>query len=199
MAERARVQKGNVTRRQLLHAGFTRQVIDRRVRLGSLHETFPGVYLVGHQAEPPLARECAALLYCAPRAMLSHRTASRLAALPTPSFDPIEVTVVGRHRRSRKGLIVYSIDAIEPDEVRRHCGLPTTSPSLTLLDLAGRVTSDELARALNEARVQDLVSDGELAATFVLIRIAAGLERLRSSYGVRKPSSSLSPRPSDAV
>jgi very-short-patch-repair endonuclease len=165
MARLARRQKGNVTRAQLLNAGFSRTVIDRRVRRGSLHSRFPGVYLVGHRAEPPLSRECAALLYCGPRTMLSHRTASRVTDLPTPAFDAIEVTVVGRRHRSRAGLIVYSIDAIEPHELRRDCGLPITSPSLTLLDLAGRVTRDELARALNEARVQDQVSDGELAAT----------------------------------
>jgi hypothetical protein len=97
--------------------------------------------------------------------MLSHRTASRVTDLPTPRFDAIEITVVGRRRRSREGLIVHSIDAIEPHELRRHCGLPITSPSLTLLDLAGRVSRDEVARTLNEARVQDLVSEGELAAT----------------------------------
>ena len=165
MAALARRQKGNVTRAQLLAAGFSRTVIDRRVRRGSLHARFPGVYLVGHRAEPPLSRECAALLYCGPRTMLSHRTASRITDLPTPSFDGIEVTLVGRRHRSGDGLIVYSIDAIEPHELRRHCGLPITSPSLTLLDLAGRVTRAELARALNEARVQDLVSDGELTAT----------------------------------
>ncbi len=165
MAAFGRRQKGNVTRAQLLAAGFSATVIDRRAQRGSLHARFPGVYLVGHEAEPPLSRECAALLYCGPRTMLSHRTASRVTDLPTPPFDAIEVTVVGRRHRPRDGLIVYSIDAIEPHELRRHRGLPITSPSLTLLDLAGRVTRDELARALNEARVQDQVSDGELAAT----------------------------------
>ena len=97
--------------------------------------------------------------------MLSHRTAGRISGVPVPPFTDIEVTVVGRQRRSRPGLIVYSVDAIEPDELRRHRGLPITSPSLTLLDLAGRVSKIELARALNEARVQDLVSDGELHET----------------------------------
>jgi len=164
MAELARRQKGNVTRAQLFEAGFTRDVIDRRVRLGALHEQFPGVYLVGHRAEPPLARECAALLYCAPRALLSHRTAGRLWEWPVPQIEAVELTVVGRHRRSRTGLIVYSMNAIEPAELRRHEGLPVTSPSLTLLDLAGVLGQEDLARCLNEARVQDL-TDEELKTT----------------------------------
>ena len=165
MADLARRQKGNVTREQLLAAGFTRHVIERRVALGSLHPQLPGVYRVGHLAEPPLARECAALLYCAPRAMLSHRTAARAYALPAPRTDEVEVTTEGRRLKSRPGLRVYTIGAIGPAELRRRCGLPITSPSLTLLDLAGAVGEDALARALNEARVQDLVDDGEIQAT----------------------------------
>jgi very-short-patch-repair endonuclease len=165
MASLARRQKGNVTREQLLQAGFTRDVIDRRRRLGSLHVMFPGVYLVGHQAEPPLARECAALLYCAPKALLSHMTAGWLWRSLVARPVDVQLTVVGRHRRSREGLRVHSIDALEPAELRRVGGLPITSPSLTLLDLGGDLREADLARALNEARVQGLVNDRELNAT----------------------------------
>ena len=165
MAAWSERQKGNVTRRQLLDAGFTRDVIDRRVTLGSLHVQFPGVYLVGHRAEPPLAQECAALLYCAPRALLSHLTAGRLWGLPVPRPAEVQVTVAGRHRRSRAGLMVHSLNELGPHELRRYEGLPITSPSLTLLDLAGCVSEECLAASLNEARVQNLVNDGELHDT----------------------------------
>jgi very-short-patch-repair endonuclease len=167
MAEFARRQKGNVTRVQLLDAGVSARMIRRRMELGALHvyREFPGVYLVGHRAEPPLARECAAILYCAPRAMLSHRRATRVWGLPAADHEDIEVTVVGRRISSRPGLKVHYIESIEPAELRRHRGLPITSPSLTLLDLAGVVGEDDLARALNEARVQDLVNDGEIHDT----------------------------------
>ena len=165
MAAFAARQRGNVTRRQLLDSGITTKMIRRRLANGSLYEEFPGVYLVGHEARPALARECAALLYCAPRAALSHRTAGRLDGLPIPRFADIEVTVVGRQFPSREGLKVYSLAHIEPAELHRFNGLPITSPSLTLLDLAGVVGDDTLARALNEARVQEIVNDGELEAT----------------------------------
>ena len=140
--------------------------IDTRSRdLEALHVVFAGVYLVGHRAEPPLARECAALLYCAPRALLGCRTSARLWGLPAPDPGAIEVTVVGRHRSSRPGLRVRSLSALAPGELRRRNGLPLTSPALTLLDLGGLIGADALDRALNEARVQRLVADDELAAT----------------------------------
>jgi very-short-patch-repair endonuclease len=165
MASWALRQRGNVTRDQLLAAGCTRKMIRRRVALGLLHEQFPGVYLVGHRVRPALSRECAALLYCAPRAMLSHRTAGRIERWPLAPYPDIEMTIVGRRRRPPAGLRIYSLNDLAPHELRRHHGLPITSPSLTLLDLAGCVTEGELAAALNEARVKDRVNDGEIDAT----------------------------------
>jgi hypothetical protein len=202
MAEYGRRQKGNVTRRQLLAAGFSEDVVDRRLRSGSLHPTFPGVHLVGHIAEPRYARECAAILYCAPRAMLSHRSSATLWGLPAPAIQEVEVTVVGRQRRSRAGLIVYSINAIEPVELRRHEGLPVASPSLTLLDLAGVLGRDDLARCLNEARVQELVTDRTLDATLAAHpnrrghRALAGLAREEIAEFAVESEAEASTRPS---
>lgn len=165
MARFAERQKGNVTRRQLLAAGFTATMIARRLRRGSLHPVFPGVYLVGHRAEPPLSRECAALLYCAPRALLGCRTAAGLWELPAPDPGAIEVIVVGRRRNSRPGIEAHFLATLAPGELRRREGLPLASPALTLLDLAGVVGADELDRALNEARVRRLFTDDELGVT----------------------------------
>jgi very-short-patch-repair endonuclease len=182
MAAWALRQRGNVTRRQLLDAGFAGNVIDDRIRRGSLHVQFPGVYLVGHRAQPALARECAALLHCAPRALLSHGTAARLWKLPVPRCHDIEVTLVGRQRPSRPGLRIFSIQSIAPYELRRHEGLPLTSPSLTLLDIAGQVRERELADALNEARVQKIVNDGEIHRTLAAHRNRRGARALRKLF-----------------
>jgi very-short-patch-repair endonuclease len=124
----------------------------------------PGVYLLGY-ATPPLAREAAAVLACQPRAFLSRLTAARLLRLPAPDPGAIEVTVVGRWRRSLRGVRVSAIARIEQPELRRHEGLPISSPSLTLLDLAGVLTGSGFRDALNEARVLRLVADDELRAT----------------------------------
>jgi len=165
MAAFAGRQRGNVTRRQLLEHGVTPSMIRRRRAMGSLIERFPGVYLVGHEAEPPLSLEYAALLYCAPRALLSHRTAGFVQGLGVRRPRRVEVTTVGRQFKPAGKVTAHSLSSIEPAEIHRHGGMPITSPSLTLLDLASVVAEDVLAKALNEARVNELVIDGDLRAT----------------------------------
>lgn len=175
-------QHGVVTSRQLLDAGFTRRQIERRRASGGLIPVHRGVYLVGHRAVAPLAFEAAAILACtgagqARPAALSGRTAGRLFGLPAPASDVIHVTVVGHTRRSLRGVSIHSIN-LAPSEVRRYEGLPVTSPSLTILDLGGDEEAD-LAAALNEARVEQLVADHELRATLERHPSRKGARRLR--------------------
>lgn len=158
-------QHGVVAREQLLAAGVSPTVIRRRLASGGLIPIHPGVYLVGHRALSPLAHEAAAILACRPRALLSHITAARLWRLPVPSSDEVHVTVVGRSRRSLSGVRVHSITALPRAELHRHEGLPLSSPSLTMLDLAGIGTGVDVAAALNEARVQRIVTAARLRAT----------------------------------
>ena len=165
MASLAARQHGAVTRVQLLAIGLTARMIDHRLAAGLLAQVHPGVYLVGFGPPAPLAHEAAAILACRPRALLSLHTAARLRRLPTPVDDGIHVTVVGRWRRSLEGVHVHTISALDDGELDRHEGLPISSPSLTLLDLAGALGPDQLGAALNEARVQRNVTDRELRAT----------------------------------
>lgn len=188
MAGFASRQHGCVTRRQLLAAGFTQPQIDRRLRLGSIHPVLRGVYLVGHQALPPLASETAAILACAPRALLGAHSAAGLWSMALPAVRDAEqtrpggrdaraatgerqarrsvnVVVVGRHRRGVPGVTVRSIDRLRPGEFRRRHGLPVTSPALTFLDLAADLARDDLADAIHDARHRGIVTDAQLHAT----------------------------------
>jgi very-short-patch-repair endonuclease len=180
LAELAGRQKGIVTRQQLLRAGFTPRVIQRRIASGGLIPIHPGVYLVGHRAVHPLAYETAAIFACRPRALLSTHTAGRLMALPNATSDDIHVTVVGRNRRPLTGVRVHSLSHLAPGELRRHRGLPITSPSLTLLDLAGALDPHVLVETLNEARVQRLVTDHQLRATLEAHPTRRGAKALRN-------------------
>lgn len=186
LARAAERRHGTVTREELLALGLTSKVIEGLIRRGLLVPIHPGVYVVGLGPPPPLAGEAAAILACRPRAMLSELTAARLLAIPAPREVDIHVTVVGRWRRSLSGVHVRRINALAPGELRRHQGLPVTSPSLTLLDLAGVVGERELEVALNEARVQRLVREEELRATIATHprrRGARALGRLLAAEG----------------
>ena len=77
----------------------------------------------------------------------------------------IDVTVVGRHRRAIAGISVHALSMLGSGELRRHRGLPLTSPALTILDLAGLAAGDEAVKALNEARVCRIVTDSALLGT----------------------------------
>lgn len=153
-----------VTRDRLIANGFTRHQIQRLIDAGILIPVHPGVYIVVH-ASSPLAYECAAVLACGPRALLSHRTAGRVSALPVHAETKIHVTVVGRRPRAIDGVRLHYLNELASGELTRRDGIPVASPSLTVLDIAGLGDPEELATTLNEARVQRLVTDSELWAT----------------------------------
>jgi very-short-patch-repair endonuclease len=170
---------GVVTRERLLAAGFGRNQIARLVGNGTLIPVHRGVYVVVH-ASSPLAHECAAVLACRPRAVLSHRTAGSLWQLPVDRGDAIEVTVVGRRPWGPNGIKVHHIDQLAGHELRRRQGIPIAGPSLTLLDLAGVLARSALATALNEARVQRQVTDSQLRATLAAHPKRRGAKALRA-------------------
>jgi very-short-patch-repair endonuclease len=182
IASAATRQKGLVTRRQLADMGFTQATIARRVANGTLHRLHQGVYVVGHQALAPLARETAALLACGEGAVISHHSAAVLWSLVPEGADgrDVHVTVVGRKLHSRPGLRIHRGSHLTGLDVRRKGGVPLTSPATTLLDLAAD-RSELLEHAFIEANGRRLLRTGELEA---LIRRAGGLRGVPALRGL---------------
>ena len=179
LADLARRRHGAVTRDELLALGFTPKMIESRIAMGHLVPVHSGVYLVGLGPPSPLAHQAAALLACRPSAVLAGCTAAGHWALPAIDDGRIHVAVVGRWRRSLDGVRVCAISALAPGELRYQSGLPIASPSLTLLDLAGTPGFTRLPDALNEARVQRLVTDRELRETIAAHPKRRGAKTLR--------------------
>jgi very-short-patch-repair endonuclease len=148
LAER---QHGVVGRAQLLRAGVGRRAIGGRLERGSLHLVHLGVYAVGHPLLSLEARWMAAVLACGPGAVLSHRAAGRLWGITPRSTAPPEVSRPGDFR-SRRGIVAHR-SPVSDDEASRVNGIPVTSISRTLLDLAAVLTKRQLEQALNEAEV----------------------------------------------
>jgi very-short-patch-repair endonuclease len=143
-------QRTIVSHEQLIALGCGRRLIGRWVARGRLHVVFDGVYSVLAGELPPLAREQAALLACGERAFLSHETAAAIWGLVPVLPVEVEVTVVGRYRRSTHGLKVHRIRAIDRRDVRQHEGLWVSSPARALLEIAATRSLEELARALED-------------------------------------------------
>ncbi len=151
-------QRGTITYRQLRACGLERRAIQERVRTGHLHRLHRGVYVVGHRVLAPLARETAALLACAPGAVLNRRSAAILFGLPVLT-DAVDVNVAPARRPRHKGIVVHRM-TLAPHEVTRRAGLPVTTAQRTLEDLAADHDADEMERLIAEAEATHLVPRG---------------------------------------
>jgi very-short-patch-repair endonuclease len=159
IAEIAGLQRGFVSRWQLLAAGIQSGAIDRMLANGRLLPAHRGVYSVGHSTAQPLGRETAALLAVGQQAVLSHQSAAfAWGVVPArPADDPVDVLVPASHVRRRLGIVAHRTTRLERAEVRVCQGLPVTSPARTFVDIAGIVTLRELERAVDEALVRKIV------------------------------------------
>jgi very-short-patch-repair endonuclease len=181
IARIATAQQGTISKQQLLQSGLESNAVDRRSDSGTLHRVFRGVYLVGHEALAPYARESAALLASGEHAVLSHSSAAYLWGIvaPLPPDADVHVTVVGRRRRSRPGLRVHYAQRLHPADSRRVHTLPVTSPAQTLFDLAACKHPD-LERAFAEAHAKRLVTPDEVTNTIDRAGSRSGVRALRA-------------------
>jgi very-short-patch-repair endonuclease len=140
---------GVVGRGELVGAGVSDDEIGHRVRIGALTRVHRGVYRVGHRAPSVGARYAAAVKACGEGAVLSGMAAAYLFGLIKGLAPPPEVTaprakqVRGvRTRRSRQV------------EMTTHRRIPVTTVPRTLVDIAGELPEEDLARACHEAGVR---------------------------------------------
>jgi very-short-patch-repair endonuclease len=182
IAELAGRQHGVVTRKQLFDLGLSCDAVDNRVKAGRLHSLYRGVYLLGHVAAPPYAREMAAVLTSGPGAVISHCSAAYVRRLlPYPAhLRVIDVTVSGRNPGSRPGICLHRRMApLDPRDVGLVAGIPVTNPARTLLDLGGSIAAGDLERALAVAYARRLVSRGVLMATLARAGRTGGVAAFR--------------------
>ncbi len=168
-----------MSRAQLLAAGISGHTIDHRATNGHLHRAHRGVYFVGHTALAPHAAERAALLACGEGALISHWSAAYLWGLMENPPSEIHVATPGRHCRSRNGIRLHRVKALDPRDVRVKDGIPLTAPARALIDLAAETGYDVLERMLAGARVKKLVSDRELKRALERAGHRAGTGRMR--------------------
>lgn len=104
----------------------------------------------------------AAVLAGGPGAVLSHRSAAKLWGIRASGCSRAEITVpLGR--RAGSGVEVHH-GALAEDERTSLCGIPVTTASRTLLDLAAVFDPQRLERALREAEFRRLGDPTSLVA-----------------------------------
>jgi predicted transcriptional regulator of viral defense system len=164
VSELAERQWGVVARRQLAALGVSRHSADHWLRADRLHRLHHGVYAVGHTALRPEGHRLAAVLACGPRAVLSHRSAAAHWGLLHTDQTRIDVTAP-RGRHGAPGIRLHRSRCLDAQDTAHHQGIPTTTVSRTLLDLAATARPSELERALAQAERLQLYDHRAVQAT----------------------------------
>jgi predicted transcriptional regulator of viral defense system len=169
--------------------GYSRGGVKRLVESGRLHRIGYGVYAVGH-TDLSLHGEClAAVLAVGPGALLSYYSAGWLWGLRSGSPKPFHVTaIVPRHHPTPKGLTRHRARNLIEEDRALVDGIPVTSVARTLLDLAWKLRSDQLARVLSRAEELGLLDLEAIHPVIERNRGHHGAKRLRHALDVYKPA-----------
>ncbi len=165
LARVAARQHGVVSRQQVEALGLGRGALARRIESGRLHRLHRGVYAFGHAALRVEGRWLAAVLAGGPGAVLSHRDAAALWELRSDGRALIDVTTPARTRERIAGVTLHRTRRLAPEEVTVLRGVPVTTVSRTLLDLAEAVPKRQVERAFDQADVLGLLDAAEIAVT----------------------------------
>src|SRR3954454_8663619 len=152
-------QHGVVAGRQLRAVGVGPDAITYRRRSGRLHELHRGVYAVGHTVLSIRGRWMAAVLAAGPDAVLSHRAAAGLWGVRRSTA--LEITA---SRRIRHDGIVPHRATLPSDEITTRAGIPVTTITRTIFDLAAVARFHDVEAAVNEAQYRELKDSLSLAA-----------------------------------
>ncbi|HEX7290742.1 MAG TPA: DUF559 domain-containing protein [Conexibacter sp.] len=166
-------QHGVVSRGQLLDARITPTMIVTRVRCGLLIPLHRGVYAVGHAHLRPNGYRLAAVLAVGAGAALSHRDAAALHGLRDGGGIRIDVSTPAE-RTSTERIRVHARRALDARDITTVSGIPVTTVSRTLVDLAEALAHQQLAKVLGEAERQGALD---------VKGIEEAVERLRGRRG----------------
>jgi hypothetical protein len=182
IAELAARQHGLTTAAQLVAAGLTRRMIERRARRGLLHRVHRGVYSVGCEPVGRGARWLAAVLACGPDAVLSHVAAAALWAVRETAATVIDVTSPTGSGRGRRGIRVHHA-ALAGVDVTVRDGIPVTSLPRTIVDLATMVSPGALEYAIHRAEARRMLTPADLHETLDRLRGKKGTGPVRAIVG----------------
>ncbi|HWH45643.1 MAG TPA: DUF559 domain-containing protein [Thermoleophilaceae bacterium] len=165
--------------------GFEAGAIRHRVATARLHVVHPRVYAVGRRELSPRGRWLAAVKAVGEGAVLSHRSAAALHGLAPEGAGLPHVTAPRRGTRpARRGIHVHRPRSLAADEVGEADGIPATSVSRTLLDLAETESRRLLGRALEQAERLRVFDRGEIEAVIARGFGRRGLAPLRAALAV---------------
>lgn len=174
VADLATGQHGFVSRDQLRGLGMSDAAIANAVDQCRIHRVLREVFAVGHRQNSQRTKLMVAALACGDGAVVSHGSAAFLHGLW--DFQPAEVDVIAPIQVGRKieGIRRRFVPHPLADEQMREGDIPTTTPSRTIVDVAGIVAGAALSRTIEQAAVRRILNVSEID------RILAGPRRVGS-------------------
>lgn len=182
LAERAGRQWGVVDHDHLVQLGFSGSSIHRAIQAGRLHRRYHSVYSVGHTAIGREGRWLAAVLACGPGGFLALRAAGALLDLRPSSRARIDVTTSRRGRRAPPGIDLHETVRLGAHEVTTHLGIPVTTVSRTLADLAGVLRGRDLERTFERAEALQLLDVPSVLASVAHRPGAVAVRRILAAW-----------------
>lgn len=172
-------QWGVVHRRQLRSVGLSDKAIRHRVATARLHPRWPGVFAVGRSELAMEGEWMGAVLTCGTAAALSHLSAAMLWGFWQIRPTQIEVSVSGRRRYRRDGILVHRPARLPRKDTTTRQRIPVTTPVRTLIDLAAQLDRERLEQVVNEAIRLGLTSTRELERSLRAHAGQSGVEPMR--------------------
>jgi hypothetical protein len=126
------------------------------------------VYAVGHTILTANGRRMASVLAAGPGAVLSHASAAAPWEIRPSAAARVDVSVrTSGGRAKRPGLRIHRARTLRTEEITEHQGIPVTTPTRTLFDLASSLHRRALERALDEAEIRELYDLRALEAIMI--------------------------------
>jgi very-short-patch-repair endonuclease len=177
-------QGGVVSWRQLRWLGASPTVIRGWRERRWLIPLYRGVYAVGHRALTPHGKRWAAILAGGKGTVLCQRSAG--AALDFWPGGSV-MHVISPKRIDQPGLRGHRHRLHPGETTKTDAGVPVTTPARTLLDLADVLTPRQLERAYDRARLNRLVSLGEIDRVLANANGRHGAPKLRAIADADRP------------
>ncbi len=165
VVQRARVQHGLVTSRQVL-AASSESALRRALRSGLLIPARRGVHKVSGVPSSPWHPLMSACLAAGPSSLASHLAAAGLHGFPGVIPGALELTAFGAKTPRLGGVRTHASSVYRPEDRQMVLGIPTTSPAHTVVDLAGRLSPFMLERAAEHVLCRSLCTASELVLAF---------------------------------
>ena len=169
---------GVVDRDELVAAGVTVRMIDRRVEKGSLIPQYRGTYRVGHAAPSQKAWYMAATKAGGDGAFISGRSSAHAMGLVKGKVPAPEL--VSRRELNIAGVRCTRCRRLAREDTGMWKGIPITSPARTLVDLAAVLSAEALAQACHEAGVRYGTKPRHVEAVLKRKPNAPGAAKLRA-------------------